>query len=112
MSFRDKSDDGDQDKSNNNWFRSIPRRIRKLVSSKQSRLSGRGQRSMGLGGSHSSHSDSLDPNDPKRSNFHVSLMGQSDGDLEADDANLYLMVDCLGNDEEIAMIRACSQMSR
>lgn len=37
------------------------------------------------------------------------FVGDGDG---ADESNLYSMVDYMGNDEEVAMIRACSQMAR
>lgn len=98
MSAREPGDDGDQDKVNNNWLRSIPRRIRKLVSTRPSRmLPARAQHP-------------LDAIDLKRSSLSDMPI---EGDLDdGDDANLYLMVDYLGNDEEIAMIRACSQMSK
>lgn len=112
MSGRERSGgNDDQDKTNNNnWFRSIPRRIKKLVTTRPNRGLGRSnQRSMGS--NHYFPPDSLDPNDlkcPALSDLHI------DGsDLEGgDDGNLYLMVDYMGNDEEIAMIRACSQMSK
>lgn len=100
--------DDDQDKTNNNnWFRSIPRRLKKLVTARPNRRSN--QRSMGS--NHYFPQDALDRNDlkcPGISDLHI------DGsDLEGgDDGNLYLMVDYMGNDEEIAMIRACSQMSK
>lgn len=98
MSARDAGNDGDQDKVNNNWLRSIPRRIRKLVSGRQNRM----QPSRGH--------HPLEASDLKRSSLSDMPM---DGELDGgDDANLYLMVDYLGNDEEIAMIRACSQMSK
>lgn len=104
MSVHEKSDEGEPDTSNNNWFRSIPRRLRRLVSTRQNRIFGRGQRNPYT-------SDINDPNDFRRT---VLQEQSTDPDLldAGDEANVYLMVDYLGNDAEIAMIRACSQMSK
>lgn len=103
MSVHEKSDEGEQDSSHNNWFRSIPRRLRRLVSTRQHRIFGRGQRN-------SYTSDISDPNDFRRT---VLQEQTTEPDLDTgDEANVYLMVDYLGNDAEIAMIRACSQMSK
>lgn len=98
MSGREPGGDGEQDRLNKNWLRSRLRQIRTFVTSRRNRTqSGRGQLPL--------------PNDSKRAGEAdgPSVDGELDGD---DDANLYLMVDHLGNDEEIAMIRACSQMSK
>lgn len=76
-----------------NWFRSIPRRIRKFIS-KQSRHKHLEQTS----------------NDFNKTNATNSIDRSEDG---LDETNLYSSVDQLGNgNEEVAMIRATAQMAR
>lgn len=84
----------------NNWFRSIPRRIRKFIS-KQNHGS---KKHLGLASSELTNSSGkFDTTTANNSNENA------DGN---DESNLYSMVDYLGSDEEVAMIRACSQMAR
>lgn len=93
-------------RSTNNWFRSIPRRIRKFIS-KQNRPSN--QRN-----SHSLNNSNLNGNS-NTTERDASCTNQIIIGVDADDtdeSNLYSSVDYLGNDEEVAMIRACSQMAR
>lgn len=84
------------------WFRSIPRRIRKFIARHQHR---------------STNSATVAANDSAAyavANTDAVYLNQtfvSDGD-GADESNLYSIVDYMGNDEEVAMIRACSQMAR
>lgn len=77
-----------------NWFRSIPRRIRKFIS-KQSRLTNK-------------HLEQTTNELAK-----LSATASTDANDSADslnEANLYLHLD--RNDEDIAMIRATAQMAR
>lgn len=82
--------------STTNWFRSIPRRIRKFIS-KQSRHKHLEQAS----------------NDFTKSNISNSIDTTNTND-GLDETNLYSIVDQMGNgnDEEVAMIRATAQMAR
>lgn len=77
-----------------NWFRSIPRRIRKFIS-KQSRHK------------HSEQTSS----DKSNVGNSIDTNNANDG---IDETNLYSIVDQMGNgnDEEVAMIRATAQMAR
>lgn len=77
-----------------NWFRSIPRRIRKFIS-KQSRLSNKHLEQTTNDLAKLSTTASTDPNDSADS---------------LNEANLYLNLD--RNDEDVAMIRATAQMAR
>lgn len=86
------------------WFRSIPRRIRKFIS-KQSRQS--------------NHHQYNSNNDIGNNNGEIVFTdpltnGISEIQPSTEDSSLYSMVDYLNhaNDEEVAMIRACSQMAR
>lgn len=83
--------------TSSNWFRSIPRRIRKFIS-KQSRHKRFDQTS----------------NDFNKSNGQTNSIGSHDNADGLDETNLYSIVDQLGNsnDEEVAMIRATAQMAR
>lgn len=79
--------------SGSNWFRSIPRRIRKFIS-KQGRHSNK----------HLDHTSN---------NFNKFNATANDMTDELDDSNLYSIVDQRNcNDEEVAMLRATAQMAR
>lgn len=80
------------------WFRSIPRRIRKFITRHHHR--------------HGHASNATDDSSPVTSNAvyaNQTFVDDSDG---VDESQLYSTVDYLDNDEEVAMIRACSQMAR
>lgn len=77
-----------------NWFRSIPRRIRKFIS-KQSRLTNKHLEQTTNELAKLNTTSSTDPNE------------SADG---LDEANLYWNLD--RNDEDVAMIRATAQMAR
>lgn len=85
----------------NNWLRSIPHHIRKFMSKPNQRHQ---KKSIGSGGGSAccggcSIQTKLEPayaNENIRAN---------------DEFNSYSMIEYLGNDEEVAMICACSQMT-
>lgn len=79
----------------NEWFRSIPRRFRKFISK------------------HRHFSFSHSQNSSNYGNTTDALVNQSvlDGDSGVD-GNFFSSTDQLVNDEEVAMIRACSQMTK
>lgn len=83
-----------------NWFKSIPQRIRKFIT-KNHRYTFK----------HSSEQLNQSRNGLAKSttSIETTQIENIDGN---DDSNLYSMVEYLGNDEEVAMIRACSQMAR
>lgn len=89
------------------WFRSIPRRIRRFIS-KQNRQSNHHQRNSSTsnidGGMNSGETVITDP----------LTNGINEIEPSPEDTSLYSMVDYLNNanDEEVAMIRACSHMAR
>lgn len=85
-----------------NWFRSIPRRIRKFITKHHHRSA-----NAATIASNDSVSNAATTSDA----VYLNQTFVSDGD-GADESNLYSMVDYMGNDEEVAMIRACSQMAR
>lgn len=84
-----------------NWFRSIPRRIRKFITKHQNRPVNASSAANNSVANVATTSDAVYANQ--------TFVGDGDG---TDDSNLYSMVDYMGNDEEVAMIRACSQMAR
>lgn len=84
-----------------NWFRSIQRRIRKFITKHQYRHMNTSAAPSGSTSLVTTTSDAVFANE--------TFVGDGDG---ADESNLYSLVDYLGNDEEVAMIRACSQMAR
>lgn len=73
-----------------NWFRSIPKRFRRFIT--KHRYNG-----------HSSTSTSA---------LATALATNLTIDTNGDESTLYSAVDQFVNDEEVAMIRACSQMAR
>lgn len=81
----------------NNWFRSIPKRFRKFISKHRHFSFSHPQNA-----SNYVNGTAADP-----SASHPSV----DGDV-SEDINFYSNVEQLVNDEEVAMIRACSQMTR
>lgn len=84
-----------------NWLRSIPHHIRKFMSKPNQRHP---KKPIGLGssggvGGASSIQNALEP-------------VYANGNINANDEfNSYSMIEYLGNDEEVAMICACSQMA-
>lgn len=83
------------------WFRSIPRRIRKFITKHHHRH-----------GHASNAADDSVANVATTSNaVYANQTFVDDGD-GVDESQLYSTVDYLDNDEEVAMIRACSQMAR
>lgn len=87
-------------RTNNNWFRLIPRRIRKFISKKNHGS----KKHLDLPSSELTNSSGK---------FNTANVNNSNETADGnDDSNLYSMVDYLGSDEEVAMIRACSQMAR
>lgn len=100
MSARESGADEDMDRIGRSWIQSRIREIRTLLLNRRHR-------------NHSSRgSHALSSRETKRTTSE-SESTPPDGVVDGDDeANLYLSVNHLGNDEEIAMIRACSQMSK
>lgn len=86
-----------------NWFRSIPRRIRKFIKRHQHRST------VSFAESNDSGGDASVATTSNAVYANHTFVGDGDG---TDEATLYSMVDYMGNDEEVAMIRACSQMAR
>lgn len=86
---------------NGNWFRSIPRRIRKFITKQSHRQSNQSNKQL----NQTSIQTGLNA-----ANGSMQLSSGENADA-ADDTNLYSSLD-LNNDEEVAMIRACSQMAR
>lgn len=83
-----------------NWLRSIPQHIRKFMSKPNQRHSNKSGCSSG-GGSNvvGGSQNALEP-------------VYANGNVNTNDGlNSYSMIEYLGNDEEVAMICACSQMS-
>lgn len=90
--------------SKSNWLRSIPHHIRKFMSKSNQRHS---KKTICLGGSGSGGVDSginsiQNTLEPVYANGNIN---------PSDEFNSYSMIEYLGNDEEVAMICACSQMS-
>lgn len=84
--------------SKKQWFRSIPRRIRKFITKHHHR--------------HGHTADDSVANEATTSNaVYANQTFVDDGD-GLDESQLYSTVDYLDNYEEVAMIRACSQMAR
>lgn len=127
MTTRDTATDGQVEKTNNNngcgnastnsghsnstnsssWFRSIPRRIRRFIL-KQNRQP---SQSSGQRNNQTTNISDLDINTAASNPDYADQTIVGDGE-RADETNLYSMVDYMGNDEEVAMIRACSQMAK
>lgn len=84
------------------WFRSIPRRIRKFITKRHHRPVDQPHPTDELADSAIATTSNAVYADQR-------YVGDADG---TDESTLYSMIDYVGNDEDVAMLRACSQMAR
>lgn len=83
--------------NNVGWFRSIPRRISKFIAKQNGRYFNQTNRP---------------PDEFNNLQLVINISNDSDIDYGNDNPHLYSMADYLGMNEEVAMFRAVSQMSR
>lgn len=89
--------------NNFGWFRSIPRRISKFIAKQNGRYFNQTNRPP------ETFNNILNDNSLQ---LVINISKDSDIDYGHDSPHLYSMADYLGMNEEVAMIRAVSQMSR
>lgn len=87
---------------NGNWYRWMPRRIRRFIDKQSHRQSNQSNKQSNLQTNKETSETSTE------NEFSTNL---SEGDA-TDETHLYSTVDYSSNDEEVAMIKACSQMAR
>lgn len=97
------SDTNRSGENNFGWFRSIPRRISKFIAKQNGRYFNQTNRPP------EAFNNILNDNSLQ---LVINISKDSDIDCGNDNPHLYSMADYLGMNEEVAMIRAVSQMSR